>query len=484
MNRPLVILGTKVLMAILLMTAPGCQFGTNETTPSFAAFTSTLEPDTQKTTLEEARSILGVTVPAPTYLPRGHEIKEVYIELNTKEPTRSEVILLISDEDIEMELVTHTDAAGTRQRYEFQCPMLMVVRWFVDGGIPVRLPVEQVKINEKSGFLVEKDDHNSLLWNLWNPGQRGSFELILAASKSISRDELANIAESVPTPTDMPYNPTRPIETKISPEKSIVVPQGHTGTVTVRAISQSIEPLEVLISLGKELPQGVEVKFHPEAFSLKPSEAVDVEFTLTVSPAAPPPQWPRRPPPKGSPFDIDTAITEYPYYSIGICFNWSFPVHVYAEKGEKRPICTSMKLRFEEPPPLPPGMVTLKEAHDAVEFPISVQLPSYMPEGTEPPFIGLTVTNEEPHGVTVHYSTFQVTIVPQPGVTGPPPDATGEWVTIRKTPVLVGDNRVDWWRYDLHYSIISEQVPAEEQLIVAESMMLVAPQTGSWLEQN
>jgi len=83
--------------------------------------------------------------------------------------------------------------------------------------------------------------------------------------------------------------------------------------------------------------------------------------------------------------------------------------------------------------------------------------------------------------VTVHYSTFQVIIVPEPGVTGPPANATDEWVTIRKTPVLVGDNRVDWWRYDLHYSIISEQVPAEEQLIVAESMMLVAPQTGSWL---
>lgn len=483
MKRPLVILGAKVLITILLMTTSGCQFGTNETTPSFAAFTSTLELDAQKTTLEEARSILGVTVPAPTYLPKGHEIKEVYIELNTKEPTRSEVILLISDEEIEMELVTHTDAAGTRQHYEFQCKMLMVVRWFVDGGIPVRLPVEKVKINERSGFLVEKDDHNDLLWNLWNPGQRGSFELILAASKSISRDELAKIAESVPTPTDMPYNPTQPIGTEIFPEKSIVIPQGHTGTVTVRATSQSIEPLEVSVSVEKELPQGVEVEFHPEAFSLKPSEAVDVEVTLTVSPAAPPPQWPRRPPPKvGEPLVL--AITEHPYYLINICFNWSFPTYVYAEKGEKRPIYASIKLRSEELPPLPPGMVTLEEAQDAVEFPISWQLPRYMPEGTEPPFIGLMVTPEEPHGVTVHYSTFQVTIVPEPGVTGLPPDAAGERVIIRKTPALVGENRVDWWRYDLHYSIISDQVPVEEQIIVAESMMLVAPGSESWLEQN
>ena len=86
MKRPLVTLCTKVLMTILLMTTSGCQFGTNETTPSFAAFTSTLELDAQKTTLEEARSILGVTVPAPTYLPKGHDIQEVYIKLNTKEP--------------------------------------------------------------------------------------------------------------------------------------------------------------------------------------------------------------------------------------------------------------------------------------------------------------------------------------------------------------------------------------------------------------
>lgn len=127
---------------------------------------------------------------------------------------------------------------------------------------------------------------------------------------------------------------------------------------------------------------------------------------------------------------------------------------------------------------------TLEEASEAVEFPISIQLPRYMPEGTEPPFVGLTVTPEEPHGVTVHYSTFQVTMVPEPGVTGPPPGAVGEWITIRKKQVLVGENRVDWWVYDIHYSIVSDQVPIEEQIIVAESMMLIAPGAGSWLDQE
>jgi len=113
----------------------------------------------------------------------------------------------------------------------------------------------------------------------------------------------------------MPYNPTKPIEAEILPEESTVIPQGHTGTVTVRVTSQSIEPLEVSVSLEKELPQGVEVKFRPEAFSLNPSETVDVELTLTVSPMAPPPQWPRRPPPKVGE-SLVSAITEQPYYSI------------------------------------------------------------------------------------------------------------------------------------------------------------------------
>ena len=84
--------------------------------------------------------------------------------------------------------------------------------------------------------------------------------------------------------------------------------------------------------------------------------------------------------------------------------------------------------------------------------------------------------------MVVHYATFQVIMVPEPGVTGPSAEAMGERTIIRRNQVLIGENRVDWWAYDLHYSVISDQVPIEEQMLVAESMMLIAPGSGSWLE--
>ena len=442
-------------------------------------FTSALELSARKTTLEEASSIIGVTISTPTYLPESYKIQEVYIEED------STVILLISDEEIEKKLVTHTDAAGTRQRYEFQLKMRMSIRWYNDQfpGSFAKAPLERVTIKGNRGFIISRDDCDIIWWR-WSPEPLPQlFDFYLSANKGLSKEELVKVAKSVPTPEYVPHpNPTRPIETEILTGESIVVPQGGTGTITIRVTSQSTELVEVSVSLEKELPQGVEIEFHPDAFSLNPGEAAELQATLTVDPTAPPPKWSRRPPPPKGFTLLEPAITETAYYSVYICFGWSFPIFVDERAESRRPICIGIELRFEEPPPPPPGMVTLKEASEDVVF--SIQLPRYMPEGTEPPFIGLTVTPEEPHGVTVHYSTFQVTMVPEPGVTGPPPGAVGEWITIRKKQVLVGENRVDWWVYDIHYSIVSDQVPIEEQIIVAESMMLIAPGSGSWLEQE
>ena len=63
-------------------------------------------------------------------------------------------------------------------------------------------------------------------------------------------------------------------------------------------------------------------------------------------------------------------------------------------------------------------------------------------------------------------------------------NAVGEWNTIRKKQVLVEENRVDWRVYDIHYSSVSDQVPIEEHIIIAESMMLIAHGFGSWPEQE
>jgi len=173
------------------------------------------------------------------------------------------------------------------------------------------------------------------------------------------------------------------------------------------------------------------------------------------------------------------AVTEPAYYRLTFDIYYNYPADG-GEKSDKASV--GIKLRFEEPPPLPPGMVTLEEAQNAVDFPVTIMLHAYMPEGTEPPFIGLTLTSDEPRGVTVHYDTFNVVLVPEPGVTGPPRGMAGEKTTIHKKSGIIGTGRVDWWAYDIHYAIVSDQVPTSEQLIMAESMMQIAPGSGSWLE--
>jgi len=177
-----------VLLVITLFL--GCQHGTS-LTARVDTFSSPLELYAQKTTLDEAGKIIGITLPVPAYLPEGYQIQEIYVQ------DRS-VTLLISDAPIEKKLVTHTDAAGTVQRYELQEKMEMSVRWYSENGIPVRLPGEKVTINESYGFLEDSDDYNNLWWD-WYPvsGKPGMFELVLSASKGISKNELVKIAGSV-----------------------------------------------------------------------------------------------------------------------------------------------------------------------------------------------------------------------------------------------------------------------------------------------
>jgi hypothetical protein len=154
-------------------------------------YTSILELYVQKATLVEAAKIIGITIPVPAYLPDGYEIQEIYVQ------DRS-VRLFISDRQIEKRLVTHSDAAGTRQRYEVQTKMEMSVSWSPDFMIPVRLPEEKVDIKDRPGYLMEMETHKRLLWN-WLPSsdELGMFEIGLEANREISKEELIKVAESV-----------------------------------------------------------------------------------------------------------------------------------------------------------------------------------------------------------------------------------------------------------------------------------------------
>jgi len=185
--KKLVIICTAIITVILF---PGCQLGTSSTA-RIDTFSSQLELFNQKTNMEEAAQIMGITVPAPAYLPTGFEIQEVYVSGRS-------VRLLISDGPIEKKLVTHTDAAGTRQRYELKSKIEMSISWSAEFMIPARLPVEKVDIKGSPGYLQETGTHQSLLWN-WFPERDnlGVFELGLGVSKGISKEELVKIAESV-----------------------------------------------------------------------------------------------------------------------------------------------------------------------------------------------------------------------------------------------------------------------------------------------
>lgn len=464
--KKLIVLSVLIIMLILLFIG-GCRSDGQEIPPSpeptpspgpASGTSGDMELDGfQKMTLEEASHAIGVPVHGPAYLPEGYKVHGVYLK-DTGDSLEWIVVMLISDEEL-------VQADG---RYNEK--MRLTIYWRDVGGL--KMPwAERVQIGEGYGMLEKEDDHNELSW-IVRPGRK----LVLSAEKDIPTKELARIAASVvPPPEDM-------LTAEIYPAESIVVPQGETGTVTIRLTSHALKPLEVSVSqIETQLP-GVSALINPDTFSLASGERIEVKADVKVSPTATPPSWPRWTPQQDKepfPPPPSLAITEPAYYRLTFDIYYAYPTD--GEKSSDK-VSVGIKLRFKEPPPLPPGMVTLEEAQNAVEFPITILLPAYMPEGTEPPFIGLTLTSDEPCGVTAHYDTFDVILVPEPGVTGPPRDMEGEKTAIHKKPGIIGTGRVDWWAYDIHYAIVGDGVPASELLLIAESMMQIAPGSGSWLE--
>lgn len=426
--------------------------------PSSGTTTESRLEDFQKMALEEASLTIGLSIHAPAYLPEGYEVRGVYLK-DTGNFTEWIVVMLISDEELVQEDGNYNEK------------IRLTIYWHDIGGL--KMPwAERVQIGDSYGMLEKKGDHNELSW-IVRPGRK----LVLSAEKDIPTDELAKIAESVVPPTeDM-------LMAEIYPIESLVIPQGETGTLSISLTSQALKPLEVSVSQIETQMPGVNVHIVPDTLSLAPGERIEAKADVEVSPTAPPPSWPRwSPPTEKEPFPPppSLAITEPAYYRLTFDIYYTYPAD-----GEKKSdkASLSVKLRFKEPPPLPPGMVTLEEAQQAVKFPLAIQLPAYLPEGTELPFLGLTLTSDEPRGVRVHYDTFDVMLAPEPGVTGPPRNMTGERTTIHKKPGIIGAGRIDWWAYDLHYAIVSDQVPTSEQLLIAESMMQIAPGSGSWIEK-
>lgn len=157
-------------------------------------FSDSLELTAKKVTLKEARRILGVALPLPAYLPEGHKVQEIYVQDNS-------LRLFISDKALEKRLVTLGDAAGKRQQYWFECKMEVGIRWYPEGQPGgLKIPGEQVTISKGKGVLVDRETHLELWWLLpprSTSKQPGQFEIVLSASKSISKDELLKVARSI-----------------------------------------------------------------------------------------------------------------------------------------------------------------------------------------------------------------------------------------------------------------------------------------------
>jgi len=171
-----------VVLAVILLavTSSGCSLQATERAT----------PLGQRTTLEEASDMMGVNVPAPTYLPEGYKIQEVYIK-ERGDNTVDRVVLLISDEEIEWH--------GNEYQYKIR---MRTTCGFVIG---LKMPwARQVKIGkiggrEVWGHLVDKEGDYNELWYQWQPDSHGWdewFEIVISASKDILEEELIKVAES------------------------------------------------------------------------------------------------------------------------------------------------------------------------------------------------------------------------------------------------------------------------------------------------
>ena len=191
-----------ILVILLVSILSACSTQSENIAQVGSMFTVQLEHAIEKTTLKEAGNTVGLAVPVPTYLPESYEVREVYLTPMASGPPG--VILLISDREIERNLVTRTDTTGTLQYYELQCRMTISARWDSDGLIlPPKISSDMgrgVDINEDSGLIIWgwDEESNDLWWTLNpDPDDEGLFVLEISVSKDFPEGELVRVAESV-----------------------------------------------------------------------------------------------------------------------------------------------------------------------------------------------------------------------------------------------------------------------------------------------
>jgi len=118
------------------------------------------------------------------------------------------------------------------------------------------------------------------------------------------------------------------------------------------------------------------------------------------------------------------------------------------------------------------------------DFPLSPLLPMYLPEGTESPPVGYEIGDKKPYCITAVYNYLRVGLCSEPGIMEPPPEEIGVRTVIHDIPAVIRENRIDWWSDDIHFSLVSDEIPSDELKKVADSMMQVVTFSGSWLDRE
>lgn len=146
----------------------------------------------QRTTLEDAGNLIGINIPAPSYLPDDYEIQEVYIEERNHNHNMTDiVVLLISGEEIEW------------QGDEYQYKIEMTVFYGAVVGLKMpwarRVKVGEVRGSEVRGYLVNVEGDYYELCYEWPPNPNEAqewFQIWISASEDIPETELLNVAAS------------------------------------------------------------------------------------------------------------------------------------------------------------------------------------------------------------------------------------------------------------------------------------------------
>ncbi|MDD4876794.1 MAG: hypothetical protein PHQ86_06685, partial [Dehalococcoidales bacterium] len=352
-------------------------------------------------------------------------------------------------------------------------PIAMSISTF-SLGMKISPGAETVKIGNSTAMVSRQQDTISLNWV-----NKTGWGLSLTGNKGMTFEELLKIAESVTSP------PQEVLQVSLVPDGDLLVLRGESKDITIHLQCNSSTFMTISITRDtriSNLPAGIDVTATQTSLTLSSMQSLDVILNVKVGTNVPSPTWSYQP--ASEILSTDTpppfgTITEEPSYSLRFMVSYQYTTaNALIIQGNED---LSTRLRIDPPADLPEGMVTLKKAEEAVDFPVGLLLPAYFPEGTSPPPMGYKISAEKPYSISAFYSTVQVVLSPEPGITQPPDDFPGERMTIRKKQVIIGQNIIDWWIYDIHFSVISDEILMSELKLVAESMMLIGPGSGSWL---